>query len=115
MAEVLALRSAAVLISSLNVQSVIIESDCKELVYYFNNAVNVQWDCEVAVNDVREILRSVPAVSVCFAGRMKKKAANWLAKSCLKGMCPVDWVFRPLFPLEMILVGDSDFSAEGIG
>lgn len=42
-------------------------------------------------------------------------AADWLAKSGLKRMCPLGWVACPPSSLRSILCVDASFDAEGIG
>lgn len=115
MTEAYALRMTTVMAISLGLENIVLESDCSELVDCVNNRLGGPWDCKVIVDDIVNLLGSVSSVKVCHVDRSLNKVANWLAKSSLRGMCPLDWVFQPPSSLVSILAADLGFDSEGIG
>lgn len=73
------------------------------------------WDCEVILKDTRDLVKTIPNAVICFRNRKSNMAADWLAKSCLRWLCPLDWVIWPPSPHELILLGDMGFDDVGIG
>lgn len=93
----------------------IIESNCSTLVECVNNNGSSPWDVVADVEDIRLLMAGCRCISVKAVGRLANKAANWLAKSTLKGMSPLDWISCPPSPLCRILQVDAGFAPDGIG
>ena len=86
MAEVLALRKSLQVVSDLNIQEVCIESDCKNLVDWFNG------NCAGLLH---EVISLSSFMQVVWMPRSANKAADWLAKVVFRGLCCSAWVNRP--------------------
>ena len=56
--------------------------------------------------DILVALKSEPSFSVCFTPRQGNRAADWIAVSINKEVCPIGWVGLPLPSLSQLLDED---------
>ncbi|KAF7815391.1 reverse transcriptase [Senna tora] len=87
MVEALAVRQAVRMARDLELDNVVIESDCADLVNSIGSDVNRQ--CNLV--------------------------ADWLAKAAVRRMCPLGWVFSPPSSLASLLALDACGIRSGIG
>lgn len=116
MVEALALRRAVVLAAELGCDSVIFESDSLELVQAVKcMKVNAYWECTAILEEIVPVLNLNDNFSIASIGRESNSAADWLARSVLRGVCPLGWVVSPPPPLAVILRKDCSLLDDDVG
>ncbi|KAK4267432.1 hypothetical protein QN277_024213 [Acacia crassicarpa] len=93
-------------------KNVLFESDCQNLVPSLekNQPELYQWQSRSILEDVLKVLRFEPSFVIQFFPRQGNQAADLLAATTSKGVCPIGWVERPLPPLSLILKDDAKCS-----
>ncbi|MBA0725980.1 hypothetical protein Golax_001838 [Gossypium laxum] len=88
-AEALALRFGSVLAKRWQWESIIFESDNKELILSVKNKSFNCWGSLAIEQDIVSLLNSVSAC-LSFIPWTANKAVDWIAQCTRKGICPLD-------------------------
>ncbi|KAF7808680.1 reverse transcriptase [Senna tora] len=112
----LALREALKTGLSLQLCNFFIESDCRCLVEAVNNKdVCWDWSCSELLKEIFLLCGQLNWPPVNHIGRNANKAADWIAKSAVRRLCPLSWESFPPPSLALILVEDCDCERIGVG
>ncbi|GLT88185.1 hypothetical protein SLE2022_062200 [Rubroshorea leprosula] len=95
MVETPALRAAVGWAARNSLKDIIFESDSKELVQAVNKKVHLPWQIEPLVLSVWELCKSFSFCEFNYGCRKANSAADWVAKKCLKNLCPLYWTTNP--------------------
>ncbi|GLU22360.1 hypothetical protein SLE2022_384410 [Rubroshorea leprosula] len=109
MAETLALRAAVGWAARNGLKDIIFESDSKELVQAINKKVHLPWQIEPLVLSVWELCKSFSFCEFNYVCRKANSAADWVAKKCLKNLCPLYWTTNPPTMLRNLLRTDVNY------
>ncbi|KAK4262901.1 hypothetical protein QN277_028395 [Acacia crassicarpa] len=96
------------IIQDLGNKNVIFETDCQVLARCVesNQPSLYEWESRGILDDILSALKSNSSFLVHFIPRQGNKAADWLAASTNKEMCPIGWVGIPLPSLSRLLEED---------
>ncbi|KAF7820511.1 reverse transcriptase [Senna tora] len=107
MAESLALKEALGICLKLHIDTCLIGSDCLNLVTVVNQMdVNWDWLCPGIMKEILLMCGQLCWPSILHIKRIGNKAADWVARSVVRRMCPMDWVLfpHPLWCLFCLLI-----------
>ncbi|GKV24612.1 hypothetical protein SLEP1_g34198 [Rubroshorea leprosula] len=90
-------------------KDIIFESDSKELVQAINKKVHLPWQIEPLVLSVWELCKSFSFCEFNYVCRKANSAADWVAKKCLKNLCPLYWTTNPPTMLRNLLRTDVNY------
>ncbi|KDP29625.1 hypothetical protein JCGZ_18787 [Jatropha curcas] len=93
--ETYALLEATNLANSMNDQNVIFETDSELLLKAVTNPSSVFWEISSCVQSIALGLHNLPSSSLEWVGRLANQPADWIAKSCLSGTLPLNFVVNP--------------------
>ncbi|KAF7814122.1 reverse transcriptase [Senna tora] len=94
---------------------VVFESDCLELVQALvADSPIMDWRAFSVVEDIRRLSKEFSAFSFSWIPRSANQAADWVAVSAAKKMCPSDWVLVPPSSLALLLSRDRAFCRSGV-
>ncbi|KAL4377090.1 hypothetical protein GQ457_02G030170 [Hibiscus cannabinus] len=102
-AEALAIRLGVTLALSVGLDNVIVESDCKEVIYRLISGVQSAWESAAVEEDILSRISSLSTCSFSFVPRSCNRVADWVAKNISRGLCPRNWVSNPPPELETLL------------
>ncbi|KAL4280391.1 hypothetical protein GQ457_03G007900 [Hibiscus cannabinus] len=88
-AEAIAIRHGVVLAINEGWENVIFESDNKSVITRLNSVMPCVWESAAIENDISSLIVSYPFFSFNFVKREYNKTADWVAKTRLKGVCPL--------------------------
>ncbi|KAL4355533.1 hypothetical protein GQ457_06G027680 [Hibiscus cannabinus] len=103
-AEATAIRLDTIFALNVGWHKIILESDNRGLISRINSKSFSAWESAAVEEDIVSLTASFPLFSFCFVFRSCNKIANWIAKACLKGICPLDWQVNPPPQLRRLLV-----------
>ncbi|KAF7826245.1 reverse transcriptase [Senna tora] len=115
-AEVCAVKMALELAHDLQFGSVLLESDCLEVVSALNkSSLDVDWRCHNLVLGILTLSKEFSHCQFSWIPREANQVANWVAGSAAKLLCPLDWVSKPPVALAHLLSLDAPCPREGVG
>lgn len=103
--EAMALREACFMAKALNLRSVEIESDNKDLIALSVSELVPPWDYACLIHDIR-VLVSDLNLSLLWIPRQVNRVVHWVA-SFVAGLLPQNWVSN--IPTELSVILSSDF------
>ncbi|KAL4318880.1 hypothetical protein GQ457_18G015470 [Hibiscus cannabinus] len=74
---------------------VILESDNMGVISRINSKSFSAWESAAVEEDIVSLTAFFPLFSFCFVSRSCNTVADWVAKACIKGICPLDWQVNP--------------------
>ncbi|KAL4379926.1 hypothetical protein GQ457_02G020200 [Hibiscus cannabinus] len=102
-AEAIAVRKGVLLAINEGWIKVIFESDNKGVITRLNSGMFNAWESKAVEMDISSLKESNPFFSFCFVKRNCNKAADWVARATIKGVCPLNWSSCPPLSLRNLL------------
>ncbi|KAL4379350.1 hypothetical protein GQ457_02G009300 [Hibiscus cannabinus] len=94
-AEAIAIRKGVLMAISEGWEKVIFESDNIGVINGINSGMQCAWESSSVVKDILSSIALHPFFSFQFVKRECNLVADWFAKACLKGRCPLNWFSQP--------------------
>ncbi|GLT36788.1 hypothetical protein SLA2020_111440 [Shorea laevis] len=106
MAEALVLFKAIKVVANMGIQYAFFESDNQILISCLKQHDKpIPWEAKTLILSCRQLWKDHPEFMFSFVPREANKVADWVAKTALKGQCPLYWAHKPpnmlLFLLSM--------------
>ncbi|KAF7834734.1 ribonuclease H [Senna tora] len=110
MAETKALIKAFSLCEKYGDTNIIFETDCAVFydVVVTGSLVGRDWRCSEAMDMACLLKNSSTCSSFSLVCRQRNFAADWLAKNCVKGLVPLNWV--TVIPIPFLVILKADFN-----
>ncbi|OMO87766.1 reverse transcriptase [Corchorus capsularis] len=108
-AEAIAVKEALILAKDRQFEHFAIETDSEVVQRSITSSPKdyvLDWKILPIVKDIKDAMALISTVDISWIGRKANMAANWVATSMRKGMCPLDWVSRP--PSQLLYICDKD-------
>ncbi|KAL4383031.1 hypothetical protein GQ457_15G002040 [Hibiscus cannabinus] len=102
-AEAIAVRLGVLLAINEGWIKAIFESDNKGVITRINSGMFNAWESKAVEMNIFSLKESHPCFSFCFVKRNCNKAADWIARATIKGVCPLDWSSCPPLSLRNLL------------
>ncbi|KAL4355068.1 hypothetical protein GQ457_06G018210 [Hibiscus cannabinus] len=93
-AEASAIRLRVSLALSADLENVIFEFDCREMIETLNSGVFSAWDSTAIEEDILSRISLFSLVSFSFIPRSCNRVADWAAKYCMSCSCSPGWVYH---------------------
>ncbi|KAI7980312.1 hypothetical protein LOK49_Contig167G00003 [Camellia lanceoleosa] len=104
--ELLAIRTACLMASALNLNVVDIEGDCKAVIQLCVSEGVPPWELLALLGDVRS-LAATRQLNFLWCPRVRNSAAHWVASACFQNSLPVNWIAQPPMGLVRCLFPNS--------
>ncbi|KAI7986748.1 hypothetical protein LOK49_LG14G00141 [Camellia lanceoleosa] len=104
-AEAHAVRMATMMAQAYDLNSTIVESDCKEVIQLGVDETVPPWEGLAILLDIRHLV-SEGNLILKWTTRNNNKVANWVAQTYACNLLPLDWVANPPAALAAIISAD---------